>query len=80
MKTMMSDSPPHFLINTADNGFLVPPLDVERFDGSFKYFCTAKRLELDRELLHVRGRKVILHSLHAEVMRHRGYDIHEVRC
>lgn len=78
-KIMLPVSPPHVLINTADSGLSVPPLDVKRFDGSFEYFCTAKRLVLDRKLLHVKGEEVNLHSLHEEVMRNRGYDIHEVR-
>jgi len=72
---MQPVSPPHFSINTAD----VLPLDVERFDGSFEYFCAVKRLVLDQELLRVKERNVSLHSLHAEVMKHRGYNIHEVR-
>ena len=76
---MLPVSPPHVLINTTDSGLSVPPLDVKRFDESFEYFCTAKRLVLDRELLHVKGEEVNLHSLHKEVMRNRGYDIHEVR-
>ena len=78
-KTMQPAPPPGFLVNATGNGLVVPPLVAERFDEAFKYFCAAKRLVLDRELLHVKGKKVSLHALHAEIMKHRGYNVHQVR-
>ena len=77
---MLPESPSQFLTNGANKEFSIPPLDTERFEGSYGHFCTAKRLVLDRELLYAGGRKVSLHSLHEEVMKQQGYDIHEVRC
>ena len=77
--TMRPVSPPRFLINTADSALSVLPLDVGRFDGLFEYFCAVKRLVLGQELSRVKGKNVRLHSPHAEVMKHRGYNIHEVR-
>jgi len=77
--TMLQTSPSHLSVSTTDKGFFVPPLDVERFDGSFKHFCLVKRLVLDPDLLRIGGRDVSLHSLHEEVMENRGYDIREVR-
>ena len=76
---MQPTSPSQYLITAPDNELVVPPLDTERFDGSFGHFCSVKRLVLDRELLRVGGSRVDLHSLHAEVMENRGYDIREVR-
>jgi len=73
----MPTSSSHFLATATNNGLAVPPLDAERFDGSYKHFCTAKRLKFDRELLSLRGRKISLHSLHEEVMNNRAYDIRE---
>lgn len=61
-----------------DPGLSVPPLDAERFRGSFRHFRSVKQLALDRKLLHVGGEEVNLHSLHEEFMRHRGYDPGEV--
>ncbi|KAF9645213.1 hypothetical protein BDM02DRAFT_3120579 [Thelephora ganbajun] len=74
---MLSTPPPQFLITAMDKGLSVPPLDAEKFNGSFKHFCSVKRLMLDWELLHVAGRKVNLYSLHEEIMRHRAYDIRQ---
>jgi len=75
----MPTSPSQFLMTTPDKGILVPPLDVEKFNGSFEYFRSVKRLAVDRELLSVGRGEVNLHSLHVEVMRNRGYDTREVR-
>ena len=76
---MLPAFPSQFLINAANKGCSIPPLDAKRFNGSYGHFCTTKRLVLDREL-QLHGRKVSLPSFHEEAMKQRGYDIHEVGC
>ena len=63
-----------------DRQLRVPPLDPQRFEGSFKHFCTIKRLVPDRKLLHVEGKDVRLHALHEGVMIHKGRDTNTVRA
>jgi len=80
--TMLPKSPPshrHFFTTSSDNILTIPPLNAERFNGSFRHFCSVKGLVLDREPLQVGEKEVDLHSLHKEVMRNRGYDIGEER-
>ena len=50
---------------------MIPPLSPTRFDGSFGHFCDVKGFE--RTTPHVGQREVSLHSLHEQVMKHRGY-------
>jgi len=61
---MLQTSPSHLLVTTMDDVFFVPPLDVERFNGSLKHFFSVKWLVLGPELLCVGGRGVNLHSLY----------------
>lgn len=57
---------------------VAPPLDFRRFDGSFKHFCSVKRMEVDRKLV-AGGKEIHLHALHEGVMKHKGQGIDEVR-
>jgi len=72
---MLSKSPPPSLRYLAavmsSDGPVIPPLSVARFDGSFGHFCSVKGLQ--RTTPRVGQREVNLHSLHEQVMKHRGY-------
>jgi len=72
---MLSKSPPpslrHLSTIMSNEGPAIPPLNAERFRGSFGHFCTVKGL--DRVPEHVGQREVDLYSLHEQVMKHRGY-------
>ena len=50
----------------------VPPLDRNRFNGSYKHFCQTKKLVLDDRLMAIQGRTIDLHLLHVEVMNAGG--------
>ena len=69
----------HSSIAIMDKEPSIPPLDKERFNKSFEHFCLVKQLVRDRGLLHVGGKDVNLHFLHAAVMKHQEYDIDRVR-
>lgn len=63
-----------------ENRLEIPPLNAERFNGSFNHFCSVKglRVALDLEPPHVGEKEVDFHSLHQEVMNNRGYNANEV--
>lgn len=78
---MLPRSPPslhNLFTTTLENDFRIPPLNAQRFNGSFEHFCTVKGLVLDHEPLHMGEKEVNLHSLHSEVMGHQGYNVNEV--
>lgn len=55
-------------------GTHVPPLDRTRFQGSYRHFCTTKKLAISETALNVCGKRVDLHVLHEEVLRLRVTD------
>ncbi|KAF9789534.1 hypothetical protein BJ322DRAFT_1105382 [Thelephora terrestris] len=77
VSTIPSSSPPQFSKPITNKGMVIPPLDLKRFKGSFKHFCSVKGLVLDQEPLRVGGKELNLHSLHEKVIAHCGYEIAE---
>lgn len=81
--TMLSRPPPpsphQFFTTPTDSRLSIPPLNAERFSGSFEHFCSVRGLVVDYQLLlRVGEREVDLYSLHKEFMNRRGYNINEV--
>jgi hypothetical protein len=64
---------PQQLNATATSGAVVPPLDRNRFNGSYRHFCQTKKLKLDNRMLSIQNRPIDLHSLHVEVMNAGGH-------
>lgn len=52
----------------------VPPLDRARFLGSYRHFCTTKKLVVGEATLNIGGKPVELHALHEEVLKLRATD------
>ena len=55
-------------------GTSVPPLDRGRFQGSYRHFCTTKKLTINEAALNIGGKPVDLHALHEEVLKLRATD------
>lgn len=55
-------------------GTSVPPLDRGRFQGSYRHFCTTKKLAINEAALNISGKPVDLHALHEEVLKLRATD------
>ena len=65
-------APPSTIQNFA--GTTVPPLDRQRFLGSYRHFCTTKKLAMGEAALNIGGKRVDLHDLHEGVLRLRATD------
>ena len=63
-------APPPTLQNFA--GTSVPPLDRLRFQGSYRHFCSTKKLQINEASLNIGGKQVDLHALHEEVLKLRA--------
>ena len=63
-------APPPTLQNFA--GSSVPPLDRTRFQGSYRHFCSTKKLSINEAALNIGGKQVDLHTLHEEVLNLRA--------
>ena len=55
-------------------GTSVPPLDRARFQGSYRHFCSTKKVTVNEAALNIGGKHVDLHALHEEVLRLRASD------
>ena len=53
-------------------GTSVPPLDRSRFQGSYRHFCSTKKLAISEAALNIGGKQVDLHTLHEEVLKLRA--------
>jgi hypothetical protein len=53
-------------------GTSVPPLDRSRFEGSYRHFCSTKKLAISEGALNIGGKQVDLHTLHEEVLKLRA--------
>jgi len=53
-------------------GTSVPPLDRTRFQGSYRHFCSTKKLAINEPALNIGGKQVDLHTLHEEVLKLRA--------
>ena len=53
-------------------GTSVPPLDRSRFQGSYRHFCSTKKLAINEAVLNIGGKPVDLHALHEEVLKLRA--------
>ena len=58
--------------STSQSGMVVPPLDRTRFQGSYRHFCTTKKLVINEPALSIRGKSIDLHVLHQEVLKLRA--------
>ena len=47
----------------------IPPLDRMRFQGSYRNFCSTKKLAIHEAALDIGGKQVNLHTLHEEVLK-----------
>jgi hypothetical protein len=65
-------APPSTLQSSA--GTSVPPLDRARFLGSYRHFCTTKKLMINEAALNIGNERVDLHALHEEVLKLRATD------
>ena len=63
-------APPPTLQNFT--GSSVPPLDRSRFQGSYRHFCSTKKLAINEAALNIGGKQVDLHTLHEEVLNLRA--------
>lgn len=63
-------APPPTLQNLS--GMSVPPLDRSRFQGSYRHFCSTKKLAINEAALNIGGKQVDLHALHEEVLKLRA--------
>jgi len=55
-------------------GTPVPPLDRTRFQGSYRHFCSTKKLAINEAALNIGGKQVDLHALHEEYLKLRATD------
>ena len=55
-------------------GTSVPPLDRSRFQGSYRHFCSTKKLVISEAALNIAGKQVDLYTLHEEVFKLRAID------
>ena len=53
-------------------GTSVPPLDRPRFQGSYRHFCSTKKLVISEAALNIGGKQVDLYTLHEEVLKLRA--------
>jgi hypothetical protein len=65
-------APPSTLQSFA--GTPVPPLDRSRFQGSYRHFCTTKKVSVNEAVLNIGGKPVDLHALHEEVLKLRAAE------
>ncbi|KAK7051054.1 hypothetical protein VNI00_005166 [Paramarasmius palmivorus] len=50
----------------------IPPLSKERFNSSYRSFCTQKNITHEQRLLSINGFIIDLYALHVEVIKERG--------
>lgn len=60
-------TPPSTLQSFA--GMTVPPLDRNRFQGSYQHFRMTKKLAINEAMLNIGGKTIDLHALHQEVLK-----------